>query len=75
LKLNIWKIIIIIIQSINQSSLRLFEKKTLLTQTQEGCTIELKNIIIIIIKITNSQVYIHRIKTQTFSAQTTYQVN
>jgi len=28
---------------INQSSLRLFEKKILLTQTQEGCTIELKN--------------------------------
>src|SRR6218665_1391598 len=30
-------------KSINQSSLRLFEKKTLLTQTQKGCTIELKN--------------------------------
>ena len=30
-------------QSINQSSLRLFEKKTLPTQTQEGCTIELRN--------------------------------
>ena len=30
------------IQSINQSSLSLFEKKTLLTQTQEGCTVELK---------------------------------
>ena len=29
-------------QSINQSSLRLFDKKTLLTQTQEGCAIELK---------------------------------
>src|SRR6218665_2267214 len=30
-------------QSINQSILRLFEKKPLLTQTQEGCTIELRN--------------------------------
>src|SRR6218665_1221142 len=30
-------------ESINQSILRLFEKKPLLTQTQEGCTIELKN--------------------------------
>jgi len=28
--------------TINQSNLRLFEKIPLLTQTQEGCTIELK---------------------------------
>jgi len=30
------------LESINQSSLHLFEKKPLLTQTQEGCTIELR---------------------------------
>jgi len=29
-------------QSINQSSLRLLKKNALLTQTQEGCIIELK---------------------------------
>jgi len=29
--------------SINQSSLRLLKKKSFLTQTQEGCTIEFKN--------------------------------